>query len=691
LAGLFAVALPNCTHAQFTADRQTNIISGVTNDWADDYLVGSNYVFDALLIQNGGVLSNNVGILGYTPGANSNLVLVSGTGAIWSSRSNLFLGYDGMANRLIITNRAIVFNEQGVAGADPAGCSNSAVVTGPGSVWSNRLSLYLGGNSAGNSLLISNQAKVFNDYGYIGYYTNSTDNSVIVTGLNSTWSNRSSLHVGEAGANNSLVITNQGKLFDDEGDVGFFSSSNRVLVTSSGSVWSNRSSLVVGLSGGENSLVIGNQGKVFDNYGNIGYYSSASNNMVVVTGFGSVWSNALSLNVGAYGSANTLVISNRGAVLGIGRLGGDAISRNNSVVVTGPGSIWRDPDDLTIGQNGSGNVLIITNQGTVISAGGVVGLHSGSSNNVVRVVEGGTWHNTYTLYVGRAGNDNELTIAGGSVFASTAFIGSGYFPDLPSNNLVRVESGNLIVTNSAGDGALVVGAAGGLASLVLNGGAVTVDQLVLTNGVNSVINFNAGTLISKGTAVANSQGFEIGNSSGSANFQLLGGEHWFNDGLKVRVKSSLNGCGTIHGDVVVEAGGTIRADCGGPLTFAGTVTNNGVIIADSGSVVECSGTLVNNGTILFLHAGTLKFQGIFINYGIILNGDLQLAFERDGSGGFFVRYTGAPDVTYRLQRAASLTGPWSDLATNTAPASGFIEFHETTPPPGQAFYRTAQP
>ena len=62
-----------------------------------------------------------------------------------------------------------------------------------------------------------------------------------------------------------------------------------------------------------------------------------------------------------------------------------------------------------------------------------------------------------------------------------------------------------------------------------------------------------------------------------------------------------------------------------------------------------------------------------------------------GSGGLFIRYTGAPDVTYRLQRAASVTGTWSDLATNTAPASGLIEYHDTSPLTAQAFYRTVQP
>jgi hypothetical protein len=70
---------------------------------------------------------------------------------------------------------------------------------------------------------------------------------------------------------------------------------------------------------------------------------------------------------------------------------------------------------------------------------------------------------------------------------------------------------------------------------------------------------------------------------------------------------------------------------------------------------------------------------------------IHLAIERDGSGGLFIRFTGAPDATYRLQRAASVTGTWTNLATNTAPASGLIEYHETSPPPGQAFYRAVQP
>ena len=50
-----------------------------------------------------------------------------------------------------------------------------------------------------------------------------------------------------------------------------------------------------------------------------------------------------------------------------------------------------------------------------------------------------------------------------------------------------------------------------------------------------------------------------------------------------------------------------------------------------------------------------------------------------------------PNLTYQLQRASSMTGPWNTIDTQTAPASGLIEYHETSPLPGAAFYRTVTP
>src|SRR6266404_4035359 len=53
----------------------------------------------------------------------------------------------------------------------------------------------------------------------------------------------------------------------------------------------------------------------------------------------------------------------------------------------------------------------------------------------------------------------------------------------------------------------------------------------------------------------------------------------------------------------------------------------------------------------------------------------------DGSGGYFIRFNGVPGVSYRLQRASGVTGPWTTSASQTAPASGLVEFWDLFPPP----------
>jgi outer membrane protein assembly factor BamB len=56
-----------------------------------------------------------------------------------------------------------------------------------------------------------------------------------------------------------------------------------------------------------------------------------------------------------------------------------------------------------------------------------------------------------------------------------------------------------------------------------------------------------------------------------------------------------------------------------------------------------------------------------------------------------VSLAGVPSQPYILERAPSVWGPWGSLATNTAPASGLLDFQDTAPPPGQAFYRAVTP
>jgi T5SS/PEP-CTERM-associated repeat protein len=549
---LLVFVLPNQALAQFTGDYQTNIISGTAVNWPSTYYVGLNYFGNALFILNGGSLfSEGVGTgaaIGFELSSHDNLAVVSGSGSLWANHQIFYVGYYGSANQLVISD---------------------------------------GGRVASMGQAV------------VGSQSSSISNSVLVTGCGSVWTNSSDLWMGDGGAYCSLVISNGGAVFDKWGKVG----------------------------------------------GNMG--SGGRSNIALVTGSGSVWSNSGNMSVGWHGPGNLLVVSNGGTVSGVdGRIGEFRGAANSCVVVTGSGSLWKNSGVLFVGMG--------------------VPVGSGSS-----------------------ATNNRLTIAdGGSVLASNAYVGLSYSSGLlmsTSNNLLHVSGGNLTVTNLSASGFLDVNRG----ALSFDSGTITVDRLWLTNGVNSILEFNSGTLHSKGTVISNTQPCIVGDGVATANFHLLGGVHSFQNGLRIRTNAFLTGCGTVNGSVVIEAGAAVHANCTN-LVFNSTVTNNGAMVVD-GAVLESFGTLVNNGTVLLLDSSTANFHGTFINNGQLFNGDIRLAIERDGSGGLFIHFTGAPDVTYRLQRSASVTGPWADLATNTAPASGLIAYHETSPPPGQSFYRTAQP
>jgi uncharacterized delta-60 repeat protein len=55
--------------------------------------------------------------------------------------------------------------------------------------------------------------------------------------------------------------------------------------------------------------------------------------------------------------------------------------------------------------------------------------------------------------------------------------------------------------------------------------------------------------------------------------------------------------------------------------------------------------------------------------------------------GLRVRLIGISGRTYEVQRANSVEGPWSTIATVTAPSNGVVEYVETTLPAGSVFYR----
>ena len=283
---LLAFALPKEVRAQFTGNNQTNIISGVTSNWTGVYYVGSNYVYDALLIQNGGVLANSTwAFIGYTVAAHHNIAIVSGSNSFWKCASDLYVG-SGSANSLVITNGGSMFARVCYIGFGGGSSSNSFVVTGIGSSCSNEYTVV--GNSSSalrNSLVINNGGRLLNSVnGEMGYQSQG-----LVTDGGSVWSNGVNLVIGTfgVGGSSSLVASNGGAIVVQQSAwVGNNASSNNsVLMTDTGSTLIIKGFLRVGDSGASNTLTIANNSSVAVRSNVfVGYASGAVGNRLNIAG-----------------------------------------------------------------------------------------------------------------------------------------------------------------------------------------------------------------------------------------------------------------------------------------------------------------------------------------------------------------------------------------------------------------------
>ena len=323
--------------------------------------------------------------------------------------------------------------------------------------------LYVGSNAANVTRNFTSGLYIYNN-AYVGYETNATNNLLNVSGAGTVLNNPNSASdciIGWAGSGNSMVISNGGKVDFGEGRVGdqATASNNRVLVAGTNSLWIARlgtnyagfgGDLFVGHRGSSNSLIISNGGTVADTFGYIGYFNS-SNNSGLVTGAGSLWTNSGGLSVGYQGSGNSLVISNRGTVANREvTIGFEVGSSNNTVLVTGSNSLLTNSSWLVAGWHGSGNSLTISNGARAIVTDVYVANASGGSNTILVTGTGSLLNAngvTGDFWIGRSGfGNNSLVISdGGTVSDKSASIG---YASSASNNSVLVTGTNSLWTNS---------------------------------------------------------------------------------------------------------------------------------------------------------------------------------------------------------------------------------------------------
>jgi T5SS/PEP-CTERM-associated repeat protein len=469
---------------------QTNVVSGVSVDLTGfDYVVGTSGSFNYFEINGGGSQTNDDGIVGDQSTASNNSVVIKDNNSLWQNGGNLYVGNTGSVNQVTIQTGGRINCVLGFIGNDPAAASNKVVVSDANSLWSNSQTLTIGAGGSCNQLIVTNGGRV----------------------------------TSASGVQSSVVGNSSGAI------------SNTVLLSGSNSLWNCGGPLIVGNGGAGSRLTIDSGARVRNADGQIGRSSTSTNNVVVVTGANSLWSNTGSLIVGVSGGGNAVTIQNGGMVSNVvGHLGFNSSGGTNTVLVTDANSLWFTRDKLVIGNNGGGNQLTITNSGLVRGTNVVVGAGSGG---------------------------NHLDVLGGQ----------------------------LIVTNASSKATLSI--LGG--TVTLNGGTVTVDQLIVTNVAvgpsirTNMFVFSNGSLNTKGTVVTDGLPFIVGDGTDAATLNLLGGTHSFANGLTISSNSLLTGFGTIAANLT-NAGAISPGNPVGQLTIAGNFAqpSNAVLNFDLGGYTQ---------------------------------------------------------------------------------------------------------
>ena len=204
-------------------------------------------------------------------------------------------------------------------------------------------------------------------------------------------------------------------------------------------------------------------GTVMDSDGWIGKAQTGTGT-VTVDGPGSVWTNFFNLSVGDYG-VGTLNITHGGAVSdSTASVGGNnpTSGPDSTVIVSDPGSNWSTAGSLVVGVSGAGGLQVL-NGATASSADSVLGSQDGSTGYATVDQAGSKWNVQGVLTVGDVGNGSVIVTNGGAVSAIRAILG---------NSAGSIARGNVLVDSGGSftvSGDMVV-AAQSASSVILSGG-----------------------------------------------------------------------------------------------------------------------------------------------------------------------------------------------------------------------------
>jgi len=456
---------------------------------------------------------------GQQSGGNSNTLMISqGSLSLLGSTLNIGLSGGSSYNAMIVTNGGRLVT-QSTVGAGYSTSNNLILVTGTNSLWEGGAQVEKSGdsgNASGNRIVVDQGGMVSNATVYVG--TGSTflhDNSLLLTNGAHWWvAAGSAPAIGNGGSNNSAEVTGAGTIWD--------LGAKELQVGGKGSAYTNSTFSTLRLEAGAvitngyvtvgatpyavgNTMTVANGGQLFMS-GNSTIGNSSTNNLMLVTGEGTLWncnaqmitvgtgagavgnalrieSGALITNVGIFTVGNTGANSSTGTVdngrvVNLGNTYIGSTSSNNVMTVTGDKSLWNcNGQPLTVGNGATavGNDMRIRNGALVTNIYGLTVGGTGGSNNRLTVSDGGRCYLSISasLSIGSAGAAGNFTSASGS--GSTL------------SSLGNLTNGNIYVGITGATGSVMVVDNGGSSTgwnqiYVSRYGLCTNNTMIVTNG-----------------------------------------------------------------------------------------------------------------------------------------------------------------------------------------------------------------